>query len=500
MSSKALRIYLPAGIATCCVLLSLCLFAAIEKRTWGAYGAWTVLLAGAVLTAFLVKYLRAGANRFKAIEEMMAERGRELEKTNEALKQSEAKYRHIFESMEDVYYETDAEGTLTALSPSAYHVAGWRPEELVGKPVIDVYADPADRDAMMARLMREKRVNDYEVALRKKDGTIFFLSVSSRLIMDEDGYISGVAGILRDISERKQAEEALQKSEQKYRSIFENALEGIFQSTGDGRLLSVNPALARIHGYDSPEEMMRDVDDIGKKLWVSHEERMRYVNILTKDNAVVFEAEQYRKDRSTCHLSLSTRAVKDEAGRIVYYEGMIKDVTEQKRAQEALRTSQSKLSEAMDLAKLVYWEVDPATGEFVFNDTFYAFYGTTAEAEGGYRMSRDDYGKRFMHPDDTCIFDDFRRRRETNMAKEFQVDGVHRIVRRDGDVRYVYTRTYINRGEQGNVTRYYGANQDITEQKRAQETIDKSMALLRSIASASPIGIAVSTPKGSSSG
>ena len=63
--------------------------------------------------------------------------------------------------------------------------------------------------------------------------------------MDEDGYISGVAGILRDISERKQAEEALQKSEQKYRSIFENALEGIFQSTGDGRLLSVNPALAR---------------------------------------------------------------------------------------------------------------------------------------------------------------------------------------------------------------------------------------------------------------
>ena len=230
---------------------------------------------------------------------------------------------------------------------------------------------------------------------------------------------------------------------------------------------------------------------------------MRYVNILTKDNAVVFEAEQYRKDRSTCHFVAVSRArsrTRREGSGHVYYEGMIKDVTEQKRAQEALRTSQAKLSEAMDLAKLVYWEVDPATEEFVFNDTFYAFYGTTAEAEGGYRMSRDDYGKRFMHPDDTCIFDDFRRRRETNMAKEFQVDGVHRIVRRDGDVRYVYTRTYINRGEQGNVTRYYGANQDITQQKRAQETIDKSMALLRSIASASPIGIAVSTPKGSSSG
>ena len=88
-------------------------------------------MAGAVLAAFLVKYLRAGANRLRAIEEMMAERGRELEKTNEALKQSEAKSRHIFESMEDVYYETDAEGALTALSPSAYSVAGWRPEELV---------------------------------------------------------------------------------------------------------------------------------------------------------------------------------------------------------------------------------------------------------------------------------------------------------------------------------------------------------------------------------
>src|SRR5208283_2532483 len=125
-----------------------------------------------------------------------------------------------------------------------------------------------------------------------------------------------------------------------------------------------------------------------------------------------------------------------------------------------LLTSQLYLSEAMDLAKIVYWELDYATETFVFNDSFYAFYGTTAEREGGYRMATEEYSKRFIHPDDRAIV---RRSAEENRSgkdPEFLVDIEHRIIRRDGEVRHVLARTRGLRDVWGHIARCYGANQD----------------------------------------
>ena len=144
-------------------------------------------------------------------------------------------------------------------------------------------------------------------------------------------FLEGVAASIGMALARKEAEERIYASERKYRSIFENAIEGIFQSTPEGRLISVNPALARIHHYDSPEEMMRDVDNIGKKLWVSKEDRVRYRNLIQKDGFVrAFETEQYRKDGTAYLASMTTHAAKDPEGKILYYEGMIQDITERK--------------------------------------------------------------------------------------------------------------------------------------------------------------------------
>src|SRR5208337_4466466 len=92
--------------------------------------------------------------------------------------------------------------------------------------------------------------------------------VINTLIRHPDGTLSKLA-VIQDITERKQAEKALQEAEAKYRSIFENAVEGIFQSTPEGRLLIVNPALARMHGYDSPEDMLTGIMDLGtRSSWI----------------------------------------------------------------------------------------------------------------------------------------------------------------------------------------------------------------------------------------
>jgi two-component system cell cycle sensor histidine kinase/response regulator CckA len=146
---------------------------------------------------------------------------------------------------------------------------------------------------------------------------------------------------------RKKAEESLKASEEKYRSIFENSVEGIFQSTPEGRFLSVNPALARMAGYESPREMMESITDLGAQLYVHPEDRDRFQKIMEEKGTVEnLEHEQRCKDGSIIWVSNSAHAVRDHKGRILYYEGINEDITKRKSAEEALRVSEKKFSDA----------------------------------------------------------------------------------------------------------------------------------------------------------
>ena len=130
----------------------------------------------------------------------------------EALRQSEIKYRRIFESLDDLYYQTDAQGIIRVVSPSSVRLAGWTPEELIGKPVADVYVDPGIREDLLRRLLQHRYVKDYEVQLKRKDGTILHVSVGAQLLYDDEGNPNGVSGSLRDISERIEAEENIRRT------------------------------------------------------------------------------------------------------------------------------------------------------------------------------------------------------------------------------------------------------------------------------------------------
>ncbi len=171
----------------------------------------------------------------------------------------------------------------------------------------------------------------------------------------------------QELKERKRAEE-------KYRNIFENTIDGIFQSTVDGRFVNVNRSMARMYGYESPEEMLRMVQDISKQIYVSPEQRDVLVQKLSTEYAVVgFEAEECRKDGSTFWVSANIRTVFDEAGNILYYEGTVEDISlrkmvemERKQAEDRLLQFRKLMDEANDSIFLI----DPQTSRYIdFNRT-----------------------------------------------------------------------------------------------------------------------------------
>ena len=132
-------------------------------------------------------------------------------------------------------------------------------------------------------------------------------------------------------SEQKKAKDKLLQSEERYRRIFENAVEGIYQTTPEGRYISVNPSFARMFGFASPEDMMRDVTDIGLQLYVNPGDRERLKRLLVQHGvAEGFEVQLYRKDKSTFWVSINAHTIHDPDGNILYYEGTNEDISQRK--------------------------------------------------------------------------------------------------------------------------------------------------------------------------
>ncbi|PSB39801.1 adenylate/guanylate cyclase [filamentous cyanobacterium Phorm 46] len=183
-----------------------------------------------------------------------------------------------------------------------------------------------------------------------------------------------------DITERKQAETALVQAEEKYRRIFENALEGIFQTAPDGKLLSANPALAQIYGYDSPEELIASVNDIQRELYVQPHRRQEFFALMEQYGTVSeFESEVYRRDGSIIWISEDARTVFDARGEVLYYQGFAEDITlrrlvdverlrftndlekalvAQENLNEALLESESRLTQLLEAVPVGIFVVD----------------------------------------------------------------------------------------------------------------------------------------------
>ena len=170
------------------------------------------------------------------------------------------------------------------------------------------------------------------------------------------------------LGESRTREVLLRQAEERYRNIFDNAVEGIFQTTPEGRFLTANPALARMLGYESPEDLLASVSDIGQQLHVIPERRSEILRSLREgSNVLGFECQLYRKDGGVIWVSLTARVVRDQAGAPRHFEGTVQDVTERKRAEEAVRHSEALYHSLVDTLPICIFRKDQR-GRFTFGN------------------------------------------------------------------------------------------------------------------------------------
>lgn len=276
----------------------------------------------------------------------------ERKRAEKELRESEGRYRSLFDGVPIGLYRTTPKGQILEANPALVQMLGYPDKETYLKlnVVDDLYVDPEDRKLWQTLIDRDGVVLDFEARVRRRDQTVIWMRDSAKVVRDDEGRVLYYEGIWEDITQRKQAEEDLRQAEEKYRTIFENAVMGIFQTTISGQYLTANPTLARTYGYESPEELMAAVKDLNHQFYVQPGRREEFIRMVDEHEAVSgFESQVYCKDGSVIWISESARAVRDISGKLIGFEGTTADITERKRAEEEKTKLEAQLRQSQKM-------------------------------------------------------------------------------------------------------------------------------------------------------
>ena len=258
-------------------------------------------------------------------------------------------------------------------------------------------------------------------------------------------------------------------------SLFENSYQPFGIGYPDGRLGLFNSAFEELTGYSREELKSTDWSEILTPHEFRDIENEKLEELQRTGKPVKYEKEYIRKDSTRIPIELLVHLVKNEDGTPEYYYSFITDITERKKAEKELRMSQVYLVNAMDLANLASWEFDVSNNQYIFNDRFYSMFGTTAEKEGGYTMSVEDYSNKYIHPEDVQFIVDGMKKTLKAQESAFGTNLEHRIIRSDEKTRYMAVRIRIVRATKNHGAYAYGTIQDITKIKIAEKGLKESI-------------------------
>ncbi|MGD8959682.1 MAG: PAS domain S-box protein, partial [Desulfobacteraceae bacterium] len=264
----------------------------------------------------------------------------ERKRAENKLLKSEERYRRIFENLQDVYYEAGMDGTILEVSPSVNKFSLYERKELIGKSLFDIYTDPKERDEFLELILNKGMVNDYEINLKDKDGSQHPCSITTLLMRDSQGTPVRLVGSMRDISERKKAEEALRESEDRYRTLVGAIPDPVVVYDSEGSATYVNDAFVQVYGW-SREELIGDRIDFVP--FGETEATQAAWRRTLEDGTVFFETKRWKKNGDLLDIQLKTAILRDQEGKHVFSIVIHRDVTALKQAETALRKAHDEL-------------------------------------------------------------------------------------------------------------------------------------------------------------
>lgn len=265
----------------------------------------------------------------------------ERRRSDKLLRESEERFRRIFETFEDLYYQTDTAGIITLLSPSVFKLSGWTEQELLGKSSSMLYVNPSDREVLLKKLLISGSIHGYELRLKKRDGAVIWVTLSATLLRNVEGTITGVAGAIRDISNQKQIEQKLRESEERLFDLAEHAPVGILTCDISGKITFLNQRLLSLLGSPGKEE-------------TSAINLMHYPPLIESGFAEAVRKVLQLKEVNPLDLPYLSKW-----GKLTYYRSyfspiiinnevtgariILIDISDQKKAEEAIRQANNKL-------------------------------------------------------------------------------------------------------------------------------------------------------------
>ena len=404
-----------------------------------------------------------GVNRVASVISDITERKR----TEDALREGEKRYRALFEGSRDAIYVTAREGEIVDANPSMVDLFGYCREEIIGLNARRMYVDPEDRRKFQQQIEREGFVRDYEIKLRKKDGIQMECLLTATVRRADAGTIVGYQGIIRDVTELKQIVNELQTEKQRFQTLSENAPFGMVMIDKDGTFRYMNPKFRELFGYD-----LNDVPD--GRTWF----RKAYPDPTYRHNVIsTWVNDLDSSNRGEKRPRTFTVTCKDGTEKIINFtpvqletgENLMacEDITERKRAEEALRESEEKYRSILENIQDGYIEVDLA-GNFTFVN------GVVCRRLGYSREELIGMNNR-QYTDETTAKKAYQLYNRVYRTGEPVRNFEEEVIRKDG-TRWIYELSVsLIRNPEGKPIGFRGISRDITERKRAE----KEMAALQ---------------------
>jgi PAS domain S-box-containing protein len=376
-----------------------------------------------------------------------------------ALRDSEKRLRLALEASNTGLWDMNVRTGDFYVSPNFFTRLGYQPEE---HPKTGEQLRQLVHEDDLPRLGVEldehlKRGEHYKQEIRfqnKRGQWQWFIESGSVIEWDENDEPLRMVGTAVDITDLKRAEQALRDSEERYRSIVENSTLGIFRTTPEGRVTTANPALAKIMGYDSPQEIIDTIGDLAEQVYQDPGDRKRVLQMMQEKGKAITELNFRRKDGQKIIVGINMWMVSDEKGQLRYLEGFLEDVTEKRANEETLKLYRRIFMETSD--GILVTEPD---GKVIdFNPASFRQSGYSAE-----EMRGQDIAKLIYKEDSEKI------------GRDLQQNGIYRgetrVQHRDGSSTYIDLSVFPITHEDGGVICHVGMGRDITERKKAEEAL-----------------------------